>query len=99
RRFIFWAVFGYAVPEAAWWLGAPGAVYALMLNLAALVLALLAIIFLVQNRAPIAKWIAGTPAAASGWARIRGSLAEIWPVLAVLYISGIYLIYVLRIEG
>jgi small conductance mechanosensitive channel len=30
---------------------------------------------------------------------MRGSLAEIWPVLAVLYITGIYLIYALRIEG
>ena len=26
RRFIFWAIFGYAGPEAAWWLGAPGAI-------------------------------------------------------------------------
>jgi moderate conductance mechanosensitive channel len=99
RRFIVWAVFGYAVPTAAWWLGAPGAVYALMLNVVGLVLALLAVIFLLQNRAPIAKRIAGTPAAASGWARIRASLAEIWPVLAVLYIAGIYLIYALRIQG
>ena len=99
RRFVFWAVFGYAVPEAAWWLGAPGAVYGLMLNVAGLVLALLAIVFLLQNRAPIARWIAGTPAAASGWGRIRRSLAEIWPVLAVLYVWGIYLIYALRIEG
>jgi small-conductance mechanosensitive channel len=99
RRFVFWAVFGYAVPEAAWWLGAPGAVYGLMLNIAGLVLALLTIIFLLQNRAPIARWIAGTRAAASGWGRIRRSLAEIWPVLAVLYVCGIYLIYALRIEG
>ena len=99
RRFIFWAVFGYAVPEAAWWLGAPGAVYGLMLNVAGLVLALLAIIFLLQNRAPIARWIAGPPANASGWGRIRRSFAEIWPVLAVLYICGIYLIHALRIEG
>ena len=86
-------------PEAAWWLGAPGALYALMLNFAGLVLALLTIIFLLQNRAPIARWIAGAPAAASGWGRIRRSLAEIWPVLAVLYVCGIYLIYALRIEG
>jgi moderate conductance mechanosensitive channel len=99
RRFIFWTVFGYAVPEAAWWLGAPGAVYALMLNVAGLVLALLAIVFLLQNRAPIARWIAGTPAAASGWGRIRRTLAEIWPVLAVLYVCGLYLIYALRIQG
>jgi len=96
RRFIFWAIFGYAVPEAAWWLGAPGAIYALMLNAVGLVLALLTIIFMLQNRAQIAKWIAGTPATASGWGRIRRSLAEIWPVLAILYISGVYLIYALR---
>ena len=30
RRFASWTIFGYAVPEAAWWLGAPGAIYALM---------------------------------------------------------------------
>jgi moderate conductance mechanosensitive channel len=98
RRFIFWAVFGYAVPEAAWWLGVPGAIYALMLNVVGLVLALLAIIFVLQNRAQIAKWIAGPPTA-SGWGRVRRSLAEIWPVLAVIYISAIYLIYALRIHG
>src|SRR5215469_17409634 len=99
RRFILWAVFGYAVPEAAWWLGVPGAIYALVLNAMGLVLALLTIIFMLQNRAQIAKWIAGRPATASGWGRVRRSLAEIWPVLAVLYISGIYLIYALRIQG
>ncbi len=59
RRFILWAIFGYAVPEAAWWLGAPGAIYALMLNVVGLVLALLSIIFMLQNRAQIATWIAG----------------------------------------
>src|SRR5207237_2982995 len=99
RRFVFWTVFGYAVPRAAWWLGAPGAVYALMLNVAGLVVALLAIIFVLQNRAPIARWIAGTSITASGWGRVRRSLAEIWPVVAILYIAGIYLIYALRIQG
>jgi moderate conductance mechanosensitive channel len=60
KRFIFWAIFGYAVPQAAWWLGVPGAIYALMLNVVGLVLALLTIVFVLQNRAHIAKWIAGT---------------------------------------
>ena len=99
RRFTLWAVFGFAVPEAAWWLGVPGAIYALMLNAVSLVLALLTIVFVLQNRAQIAGWIAGTPATASGWGRVRRSLAEIWPVLAIIYISGIYLIYALRIQG
>ena len=99
RRFVLWVVFGYAVPEAAWWLGAPGAIYALMLNVVGLVIGLLAIIFVLQNRGLVAKWIMGTPATPSHWRRIRRSLAEIWPVLAVIYISGIYLIYALRIHG
>jgi small conductance mechanosensitive channel len=99
RRFTFWMIFGYAVPKAAWWLGVPGALYALMLKLVGLVLTVLAIIFLLQNRAPIAAWIAGESVGASGWSRIRRSLGEIWHLLAVLYIVGIYLIYALHIEG
>jgi moderate conductance mechanosensitive channel len=99
RRFAFWAIFGYAVPEAAWWLGIPGALYALMLKTVGLVLAVLGVIFLLQNRAPIAAWISGEPSGASGWARVRRSLGEIWHLLAILYIVGIYVIYALHIEG
>src|ERR1700730_9962133 len=99
RRFTFWAIYGYAVPEAAWWLGVPGALYALMLKVVGLVLTVLAIIFLLQNRASIAGWIAGEPVGTAGWARIRRSLGEIWHLLAILYIIGIYLIYALHIEG
>jgi small-conductance mechanosensitive channel len=99
RRFTFWGIFGYAVPKAAWWLGVPGALYALMLKAVGLVLAVLAIIFLLQNRATVAAWIAGDMSGASGWGRVRRSLGEIWHLLAIVYIVGIYLIYALRIEG
>jgi small conductance mechanosensitive channel len=99
RRFALWAIFGYAVPEAAWWLGVPGALYALMLKSAGLVLAILAVIFLLQNRMAVGAWIAGGAADGSGWTRIRRSLGEIWYLPAILYIVGIYLIYVLNIEG
>jgi small conductance mechanosensitive channel len=99
RRFTLWAVFGYAVPEAAWWLGVPGALYALMLKAVGLVLAVLAIIFLLQNRATVAAWIAGEMPRASGWGRVRRSLGEIWHLLAIVYIVGIYLIYALHIGG
>ena len=99
RRFTFWAIFGYAAPTAAWWLGVPGALSALMLKAAGLLLAVLAIIFLLQNRATVAGWITGEMSGASGWARLRRSLGEIWHVLTIVYIIGIYLIYALRIEG
>jgi moderate conductance mechanosensitive channel len=99
RRFTFWAVFGYAVPEAAWWLGIPGALYALLLKTAGLVLAVLAIIFLLQNRSTVAACIAGQSAAVSGWNRVRRTLGETWHLLAILYIIGAYLIYALHMEG
>lgn len=99
RRFTFWVFFGYAIPEAAWWLGVPGAIHALLLKTVGLVLATLAVIFLLQNRALVAGWIAGHPPRTSGWGRIRRSLAEIWHLFAILYIVAIYLIYALRIAG
>jgi small-conductance mechanosensitive channel len=99
RRFTLWAIFGYAVPEAAWWLGVPGALYALMLNIVGLILAVFAIIFLLQNRATVSAWIAGEPATASGWSRVRRTLAETWHLLAILYIVGAYLIYALHMQG
>jgi small-conductance mechanosensitive channel len=99
KRFTFWGIYGYAVPEAAWWLGIPGPLYTLMLNLVGLVLALLAIIFLLQNRSSIADWIGGDGLTASGWSRVRRTLADIWQLLAIFYIIGLYAIYALRIEG
>jgi moderate conductance mechanosensitive channel len=99
RRFTFWSVYGYAIPEAAWWLGIPGALYTLLLKLAGLVLALLAIIFLLQNRTQIADWISGDGSKGSGWGRVRRTLAEIWQLLAIFYIVGLYAIYALHIEG
>ena len=99
RRFALWAICGYAVPEAAWWLGVPGALYTLMLKSVGLVLAILAIIFVLQNRMSVRAWISGEPAGGSGWTRLRRSLGEIWYLPAILYIVGIYLIYVLNIQG
>ena len=99
KRFAFSSIYGYAVPEAAWWLGIPGVLYTLLLKLAGLVLALLAIIFLLQNRAAIAGWIGGDGSTLSGWGRVRRTLAEIWQLLAIFYIAGLYAIYALNIEG
>jgi small-conductance mechanosensitive channel len=104
RRFTCWAIFGYAVPKGAWWLGAPGGIYALMLDAVGLVLAVLAIVFVLQNRRTARDWIAGPPPAAGdgaarGWRGMRRRSGETWHVLALVYIVGIYLVYALRIEG
>jgi moderate conductance mechanosensitive channel len=108
KRFIYWTVYGYAVTAGAWWLGVPGGIYALLLKATALVLAVLAIIFVLQNRVPVREWLRGRKAEGgvvegvgevSGWRVLRNRLADTWHVLAITYISAIYLVYALRVEG
>lgn len=107
KRFIYWTVYGYAVTAGAWWLGVPGGIYALLLKSTALVLAVLAIIFVLQNRVPVREWLRGRKGEAavegvgevSSWRVLRNRLADTWHVLAITYISAIFLVYVLRVEG
>lgn len=105
RRFISWAVYGYALAEGTWWLGVPGGIYTTLLKTVALVLAVLAIIFVLQNRQTLGGWIRGTPPApdggdrAGGWRILRHRLADTWHVLAIIYIIGIYAVYALQVPG
>jgi small-conductance mechanosensitive channel len=104
KRFAYWSVYGYAAASAAWWLGVPGGIYALLLKTVALVLALLGIIFVLQNRAAFSDWLRGhgdpgTTGRLRGWRMLRARLADTWHVLAIVYIVGIYLVYALRVEG
>src|SRR5438552_823633 len=100
RRFACWGIFGYALAAATWWLGVPGGIYALLLKISALVLAILGVVFILQNRAVVAGWIEGSDTTESdGLSRMRRRLAEIWHILAIVYIGAIYLAYALRVEG
>jgi small conductance mechanosensitive channel len=109
RRFTNVALYGWAIGEAGWWFGVPGGVYAVILKVAALVLAVLGVIFVLQNRVAVAQWIRGRerePApdgtddrALRRWRLARNRLADVWHVLAIVYIIGIWSVYALRIEG
>jgi small conductance mechanosensitive channel len=109
RRFINVAIYGWAIGEAAWWFGVPGGVYAIILKVAALVLAVLGVMFVLQNRTAVAEWLRGrrrVPDEAAvgerqreGWRLARARLGEIWHVLAIVYIVGIWSVYALHIEG
>ena len=100
RRFVCWGIFGYALAAATWWLGVPGGIYALLLKISGLVLAILGIVFILQNRAVVAGWIEGSDAAGpAGLNRLRRHLGQIWHVIAIVYIGAIFLAYALRVEG
>jgi moderate conductance mechanosensitive channel len=107
RRFTNWAVYGLALAAGTWWLGVPGAIYALLLRGTMLVLGILAVIFVLQNRVAVAEMLrgkrggaeGGAPAPGHGWGLLRQRLADTWHVLAIIYIVGSFGSYVLRIEG
>jgi moderate conductance mechanosensitive channel len=102
RRFANWAVYGFALATGVWWLGVPGAIYTLLLRGTMLVLGILAVIFVLQNRAGVAEMLRGKPDAGApgrGWRLLRQRIADTWHVLAIIYIVGTFGSYVLRIEG
>jgi moderate conductance mechanosensitive channel len=104
RRITNLAVYGFALATGTWWLGVPGAIYTLLLRGTMLVLGILAVIFVLQNRVAVAEMLrgkggAGAPAPGRGWSLLRQRLADTWHVLAIIYIVGTFGSYVLRIEG
>ncbi len=99
RRFTHWTVYGYAVASSTWWLGVPGAIYALLLRVTTLVLAVLAIVFVLQNRKTVADWLRGNHVEGGSWRIVRQRLAETWHVLAVIYVVGTFGVFVLDVQG
>ncbi len=97
------AVYGYFAAEAALLLGLPAGGHATLLNLLGLVIAAMLVILILQNRTVVADWIRGLEGAPAeerrvGLRRLRRLLAEVWHVLAILYVVSIFFIWALNIE-
>jgi moderate conductance mechanosensitive channel len=100
RRFAYAAAIGYAASTGAWWLNAPSAIVGLLIRLSVLVLAILAVIFVLQNRGAVAGWLRGSAdSGRGGWRTARGRLAETWHLLAIVYIVGTFGVFMLNSEG
>lgn len=98
RRLVGFSIFGYFFAEAALLLGLPAGGYTGLLGLLGLVITGLAVVFLLQNRAPVAAWIRGEGKAKRA-GRLRDRFADIWHVLAVIYVAAMFGVWVLGIEG
>jgi small conductance mechanosensitive channel len=100
RRFAFSAAIGYAASTGAWWLGAPSAIVGLLIRVSILVLAILAIIFVLQNRSAVAGWLRGDENhTRGGWRSARRRFAETWHLLAIVYIIGSFGVFILNDKG
>ncbi|MEX1107848.1 MAG: mechanosensitive ion channel domain-containing protein [Dongiaceae bacterium] len=94
RRLAIVGIYGYFGCQAAFLLGLPAGAYQVLLRLVGLVFAGLIVVLILQNRAGVAHWIRGTSVGG-----VRARIADIWHVLAVVYIVACYVVWALAIEG
>ncbi|WP_051617219.1 mechanosensitive ion channel family protein [Desulfonatronovibrio hydrogenovorans] len=112
RRVARIGVYGYFTLEAALILGLPQSLYLFVLKLLGLVITLMVIILVMQNRRDVAAWIRGGPdqpepvlpeePVKDHTRRIsafRRRLADFWHVGAVMFAVGLFGTWVLEIQG
>jgi small conductance mechanosensitive channel len=100
RRLIRVAVYGFFLVEVAALLGLPGDAAAVLLRAVGLIVLLMMLVLILQNRRPVADWIAGNGAAGDGPLKgLHRSLGNAWHVLAVLYVVTAYGVWALEIIG
>ena len=102
RRLTVVAVFGYFLAEAALLLGLPAGGRLALLHVVGLLLAAMLIVFIQQNRRAVADWIQGAEGVALsrlGGRRLRQRFADVWHVLAIVYVAAVYGAWLLGIEG
>jgi small-conductance mechanosensitive channel len=105
RRFTDLWIYGLTLLDALVPLGMPRIGHAVTMRLLGLVIATLAVIFILQNRQIVAAWLRGDserqPASGlrHGVHLLRQGLAGCWHGLAIFYIAIIYLVWALDVTG
>ncbi|MFC0408627.1 mechanosensitive ion channel domain-containing protein [Roseomonas elaeocarpi] len=106
RRIVGLAVFGYGVAEAVLQFGVPWAVYDGIIRVVMLLVSLLLVIVVLQNRRAVADLLRAPPlldGEEPGRSRragraLRNRLAEIWHVVAILWLLALWGVWALEIE-
>lgn len=104
RRLAGIAVYGYFAAEAALALGLHRSGFDAVLNVLGLVITLMLVILVLQNRRFIADHIRSHRVREPGERprtldNLRALLADTWHVLAILYMAALYVVWALRVPG
>lgn len=102
RRLTNTGIYGYFALEAARLLGLPKSGYTFTLKVLGLVITTMLVIFILQNRQSVAAWLrlrGGRTQLGRRLQGLRNRFADIWHVLATLYIIAIYAIWALNVKG
>ncbi|MCF8074853.1 MAG: mechanosensitive ion channel [Desulfotignum sp.] len=109
RRIVRTSVYGFFILEALLILGLAVSLYLFFLKMLGLIIALMVIILVLQNRADVARWLrrdqklTETPAAHSQKIQtataLRRRFADFWHIAAILLTLGIFGTWALEIQG
>ncbi len=115
RRLAAVGVYGYFLAEAAYVLGLPLGAYGALLKLLGLFIAGMLITLILRNRDTVADWMRGNPLSGDGdpaatnaheaegqGAALRSArrrFADVWHVLAIVYVVGAFGVWVLNVYG
>jgi hypothetical protein len=97
RRFANAGIYGYFGLRAAWVLGMPRPTYLFFGDLLALLIAGMAVVFVLQIRTGVARRLRLLGGRYRHGSRIRQTFADFWHVLAIAYIVVAYFVWVLDI--
>ena len=98
RRLTGLTVYGYFAAEAALLLGLSPLGHGVALRVLGLIVGAMGVVLILQNRAGVAGWIRPEQEGAA-FGGLRARLADVWHVLAVLYVVALFGVWVLDIEG
>ncbi|MBC7950526.1 MAG: mechanosensitive ion channel [Rhodospirillaceae bacterium] len=101
RRLAGVGVFGYFATEAARLLGLPKGGHLFVMKSLGLAITTMLVIFILQNRIAVSSWLRG-PGNSSFGRRVQGlqnRLADVWHVLACIYVVAGYAVWAVRLKG
>ena len=97
RRLTDVSVYGYALVQVSQILGLPPEGADTFLKIIGLFVALLLVVFVLQNRILVANWLRGSEETGAS-TPFRGKIADIWHVPALIYVVALYAVWALAVE-
>lgn len=97
RRILVVVVFGFAAAEAGLVLGMDATTHRFVLKLMWLVASAMIIVVIAQSRRGVRDVIRAAPEARGIWAVTRNRVAELWHVVAILYVLAAWMVLALEI--
>jgi len=97
RRLTNLVVYGYFLAQAALPMGVPPASHAVLVKLLGLLLVLLLVMLVLQNRRDVADYIRGGEDIA--FRQLRRGFSGVWHILLIIYLVAIYGVWALELPG